>query len=658
MKKEQLKMPLATYVLYHSEYAEGEKAFDVIYQLLCRDVERPLTDGIDIPVYLRTGKDGDEILQIDFSESEKTAIVILIDNKMYCSKVWRDYIDKLASNVSDNIKIYGICLCKYAYEISSKTEMLQAIKLNSYCFMDNVDLIQTRLLESLYRLLTDPKQKTKLFISHAKQDFLLEAEQLRDYLNSATKLDTFFDANDILDGNDFAKHIKKGLKSSLLVVLNSDVYTDREWCRNEVLIAKRNDVPTVVVNCVKKRVKRTFPYIGNCPMIQYNNDWSEIIQVLLKTALNQVYQKRLLRTIKSKNVQICSFIPHNPELFSFINLEKDQSLHNDINHHKKVKILYPEPPLGKDEYKVLCDFNNRFSFVTPTEVMAKSIANLRNKRIAFSVSESDDMQEFGCGKAMLKDVVLELSRYVLKAGGYLAYGGDLREEGYTEAFENFSYQYGAKEKTGKRENYFTNYFAWPIHLKIDDKREADFIHCRVEPIFVDAPEGIADPKTYIPPEGNENLSIWAHSLTKMREEMEENVDARIIIGGRLSGFKGKYAGVIEEFLIASQQGHPIYLIGGFGGAAKAIVDLIEKKDVDLRKLAEETPYYSDFVGYYNRENSDKIDYDVITDRIKNYSFDNGLTLEENEELCHTTNILKIVSLVLKGLNNYMNRKTI
>ena len=654
MKKEQLKMPLATYVLYHSEYAEGEKAFEVIYQLLCRDIERPLTDGIDIPVYLRTGKDGDEILPIDFSESEKTAIVILIDNKMYCSQVWRDYIDKLASNVSDNIKIYGICLCKYAYEISSKTEMLQAIKLNSYCFMDNVDLIQTRLLESMYRLLTDPTQKIKLFISHAKQDFLLEAEQLRDYLNSATKLDTFFDANDILDGNDFAKHIKKGLKSSLLVVLNSDVYTDREWCRNEVLIAKRNDVPTVVVNCVKKRVKRTFPYIGNCPMIQYNNDWSEIIQVLLKTALNQVYQKRLLRTIKSKNVQICSFIPHNPELFSFINLEKDQSLHNDINLHKKVKILYPEPPLGKDEYKVLCDFNNRFSFVTPTEVMAKSIANLRNKRIAFSVSESDDMQEFGCGKAMLKDVVLELSRYILKAGGYLIYGGDLREEGYTEAFENFSYQYGAKEKTGKRENYFTNYFAWPIHLKIDDKREADFIHCRVEPIFVDAPEGIADPKTFIPPEGNENLNIWAHSLTKMREEMESNVDARIIIGGRLSGFKGKYAGIIEEFLIASAKGHPIYLIGGFGGAAKAIVDLIEKKDVDLRKLAEETPSYSDFVKYYNEKNSDGINYGTINDQIKNYSFDNGLTLEENEELCHTTNILKIVSLVLKGLNNFFN----
>ena len=643
MKKEQLKMPLATYVLYHSEYAEGEKAFEVIYQLLCRDVERPLTDGIDIPVYLRTGKDGDEILQIDFSESEKTAIVILIDNKMYCSKVWRDYIDKLASNVSDNIKIYGICLCKYAYEISSKTEMLQAIKLNSYCFMDNVDLIQTRLLESLYRLLTDPKQKIKLFISHAKRDCLSEAEQLRDYLQSSTKLTTFFDKNDILDGNDFTKEIEKNITSSLLVVFNSDVYTDREWCRNEVLIAKRKDVPTVIVNCVKKRVKRTFPYIGNCPMVQYNGEWTEMILALLKAALNQVYQKYLLNAIKTEELGIDDIIPHNPELFTFLNINKDDK-----------KILYPEPPLGKEEQDVLSDFNNDVSFVTPTEAMADAIENLKNKRVAFSVSESDDMQEYGCGKAMLKDVVLELSRYILKAGGYLIYGGDLQKEGFTEAFENFSYQYGSKEKTNNKERYFTNYFAWPNHLEIDDERKAGFIHCRVEPIFVDAPEGIADPKTFIPPEGNENLNIWAHSLTKMREEMEENVDARIIIGGRLSGFKGKYAGIIEEFLIASANGHPIYLIGGFGGAAKAIVDLIEKKDVDLRKLAEETPSYSDFVRYYNEKNRDKIDYDVITDKIKNYSFDNGLTLEENEELCHTTNILKIVSLVLKGLNNYFN----
>ena len=191
-------------------------------------------------------------------------------------------------------------------------------------------------------------------------------------------------------------------------------------------------------------------------------------------------------------------------------------------------------------------------------------------------------------------------------------------------------------------------------MNITESIKAEFIHCRVKPEFVDAPKGVVDSKIFVPPVGNDNLNIWAHSLTKMRKKMERNVDARIIIGGRLSGFKGKYAGLIEEFLIASAKGHPIYLIGGFGGAAKAIVDLIENKDVDLCKLAEEIPSYSGFVKYYNSMNRDRINYEYITSQIRNYSFDNGLTSEENEELCHTTNILKIVSLVLKGLNNYFN----
>lgn len=639
----QLKMPLATYVLYHSEYSEGEKAFDVIYQLLCRDINRPLTDGIDIPVFLRTGKDGDEIRPINFAESEKTAIIILVDENMFCSKVWRDYIDKLADKVSDDIKIYEIGLCQYAFEICSKTEMLQAIKLDNYKFMDNVGLIQTRLLESLYRLLTHPEQKIKLFISHAKKDCLSEAKKLRDYLNSSTRMSTFFDENDILDGNDFAEQIKNSLGSSLLVVMNSDVYSDREWCRNELLIAKKEDVPTVIVNCVKKRVKRTFPYIGNCPMVQYNDDWTEMILVLLKAALNQEYQKQLLNAIKSRSSGIDDIVPHNPELFTFLNIKKDDK-----------KILYPEPPLGREEQSVLTGVKDTVSFITPTEALAKSIGNLYSKKIAFSVSESDDMQKCGCGKAMLKDVVLELSRYILKAGGNLVYGGDLRKEGFTEAFENFSYQYGAQEKTDNQVKYFTNYFAWPIYLNISKIDQAEFIHCRVEPKFVEAPADVVDASKFLPPVGNENLTIWAYSLTKMREKMESNADARIIIGGRLSGFKGKYAGIIEEFMIAAQHEHPIYLIGGFGGAAKAIVDLLEGKKVDIKKLAEETPYYSDFVSCYNSNNIDQIDYPSIEDFIKNYKFNNGLSSEENEVLFRSTNILEIVSLVLRGLNNCFN----
>ena len=39
--------------------------------------------------------------------------------------------------------------------------------------------------------------------------------------------------------------------------------------------------------------------------------------------------------------------------------------------------------------------------------------------------------------------------------------------------------------------------------------------------------------------------------------------------------------------------------------------------------------------------------------IKQYKFNNGLTKDENIELFHTTNILEIVSLILKGLNTIL-----
>ena len=637
--KTELQMPLATYVLYHSEYPDGEKAFDLIYQLLCRDVERPLTDGIDIPTFLRTASDTESIPDIDVNISKKTAIILLIDEKMFCSRLWQKYIDNLSNVINDDVKVYAIGLCQYAFEISSVVKYNQSIRLNNFSFEENWNLIQIRLLESLYRLITNPDQKIKLFISHAKKDCLNEAKQFRDYLNSSTKLSTFFDENDILDGNDFRKQIEGNIISSLLVVLKTDIYSEREWCRNEVIIAKRNKIPTIVVNCISKRVKRMFPYIGNCPMVQYTGNWDDIVFVLLRTALNQVYQSYLLDIIKDNNSNISNYIPCTPELFSFITI-KD----------KEGKILYPEPPLGNEELLVLSDYSENISFVTQTEALANDFFNIKDKKIAFSVSESDDIHKYGCSKTMLKDVVLELSRYILKAGGELVYGGDLRNDGYTESFENFSYQYGCKEKFETRPFYFTNYFAWPIYLKMSKSDQARFIHNRVQTVFVDPPVGAMVDK-FVPPVENENLEIWAKSLTQMREKMEQDVNARIIIGGRLSRFKGKYAGVLEEFLIANKSKHPIYLIGGFGGVAKAIIDIRKGESVDLEYWAYTTPQYKEFVEFYNLANQDKINYELIIKEIKDAKLNNGLTAAENERLASSINILEIVSLILKGLNN-------
>ena len=57
--------------------------------------------------------------------------------------------------------------------------------------------------------------------------------------------------------------------------------------------------------------------------------------------------------------------------------------------------------------------------------------------------------------------------------------------------------------------------------------------------------------------------------------MEDECDARIFIGGKISGYKGKCPGVLEEFLIATASTHPVYLVGAFGGVTHDIIQALQ-----------------------------------------------------------------------------------
>ena len=107
------------------------------------------------------------------------------------------------------------------------------------------DEVSSHIYDCLIRYMKDMTQdKLKLFISHAKRDGLVVAENLRNSLRSKTKLDSFFDKNDIIEGVDFEKQIKENVKSSLLMVLDSDAYGTRQWCQKEIKADKCNDDDT------------------------------------------------------------------------------------------------------------------------------------------------------------------------------------------------------------------------------------------------------------------------------------------------------------------------------------------------------------------------------------------------------------------------------
>lgn len=649
------KTPLSVYVLYDKDNTKGSETYEKIYHLLCRNSSRPFEDGLDIPVFFRTDM-ANQIPPIDINFSNKTIAILLVDDNMYCNTIWDEYIKELLVKEDNGaLKIFAVKLSKYAFDINPLLQEEQFICLKNENIETDWHEFQIRLYDNILRYLKSYKvgQKLKLFISHSKKDkdHLGEstAISLRDYLRSDTKLDSFFDVNDILDGHQFAQQIQSGIASSLLVIIESDTYSEREWCRIEAISGKKNNVPSILVNVLNGVSSRTFPYLGNMPKIRFNGKWDDVIILLLRTALDQYYEKEYLEQLVMKcDLQNTSILPVPPELMNLINIEDNIK-----------SILYPEPPLGREELEVLNKNGKITSFVTPSQLYS-NMNKIQDKKIAISISETPEALTKGIGKAMFDDLSVEIARHLLVTGAKLVYGGDLRIGGFTKLLCDLSCQYGIKEKSDPSTIYFTNYFAWPIFNRLSKSDIAEFKYDRVEIVKIEIPKGVGeeDKGKFFEPTTPSKMFLWANSLSIMRKEMEENVNARIVLGGKIVNFKGRMAGIFEEAICAIQKKHPIYLLGGFGGASAQIVKLM-KGETTAEKLFEEAKTNEDYkklIEYCQMSCLPTINYDELK-KFENKDYQvlrNGLDKDENEILFNSINIPEIISLILMGINKAFN----
>ena len=324
------------------------------------------------------------------------------------------------------------------------------------------------------------------------------------------------------------------------------------------------------------------------------------------------------------------------------------------------KVLYPEPPLGNEELEVLkniaAKMGRSINFCTPMSHFTEGM-NLEEKQIGISISDSSDISQFGIGVEMFQDLTIELARHILKANGRLIYGGDLRKNGFTELLRDLARQYGQKEKAEAEVHYVKNYLAWPIFNDLSKEKRADYLASRIE--LVEAKPGSAvkpdERNVYIPKEVSFEAQLkWATSLTQMRIDSIEQSAARIISGGKVQGFTGFMPGIAEEFMFAYNAKKPIFLIGGFGGCAHVIADILEGKansqllkdiclqDINYKKFID----WTDTIGF-------RVDYSFF-DNIRIDELNNGLNPDDNIRLLHSVDIIEIVSLVLKGLSNSLN----
>lgn len=670
-------------IVWNADFGDGEELARTIYSRMCRDVERPASRGLGIPVYFHSGLSPAAAglpASFELDAADSTVIVTLLDNSIRGNQEWRDSIKAIEVEIVGSGKHHLFLPIACEDRVLSLVEKTNCIRLYKTAPTEIPERLISALTHELARLLlaktadvqTDnfgtlekSYAPVKLFLSHSKHglDGTVIAMELRDYGRQHFPIATFYDSNDIAAGHDFEKEIIANVAESAMIVVHTDTYSDRPWCRKEILTAKRHGCPILVVDAVMAGEERLFPYLGNAPSVRWLFDSPRRCELVIDAALREVLRNAYfiehVRTLKSARYLAGTSvdIATAPEVLTYLNLVEAKR----CDRSKPSVLLYPDPPLGDEEVEVLENLNpSNVNVTTPTAIAiapgpGKSEPPLKGRLIGLSISDSANLSAHGMGQVHLEDAMVECARHLLTQGASLAYGGDLRPGGFTtilfELVRNHN-RAGTKER-------IHNFLAWPLWLRIDRSIWHEYMD-EIKDYRLQPPADLGiDPAIFAPPDSMPGRYIWSRSLTAMRTAMNDQIVARVLLGGQVCGFKGKYPGVLEEALLALRSKKPLYLIGGFGGCTQAIVEAIKGgvPEVFTQTFQAVDPLLAVLATRFQADaeagNGSAIDYAAEVSYLRSVGFTglyNGLTAEENESLGTSKNLPEIIYLLMKGLS--------
>ncbi|MES2921924.1 MAG: TIR domain-containing protein [Verrucomicrobiota bacterium] len=683
---------LVIHVVWHPGFARGRDMAEKIYTWFARDPDQPNARGLGIPVVFRSAMaDGEKTPPlIEMADARHSVVVVLVDSKMVIEKAaWSPYVAALwseAEKAPDRHRVFPVAFAASAFNLMRELNFIRLHELTEDAAPGH---LLVRLTNEISRLITrrpavaaaeagessaKSPPRMRLFLSHAKVDGEKTALALRDYIHAHLALDTFFDAIDIAAGFRFPEEIDGGIDSAAFALIHTDAYASRVWCQYEVIRAKRHSRPAVVIHALDEGEPRSFPYIGNVPTIRWQPERVEaVIGLILREVLRSEYFTRHFENLKTlfEIPPAARALSRAPELLTALALRADAD--------QVPYFVYPDPPLAKLELDLILELAPNLRLTTPTLLFANPkqpdqlsgnqlAKSLLGRAIGISISDSGNLAVRGMGfpklpeeksappSAHLRDTMTEFARFLLAAGATLAYGGDLRQGGFTLVLCELVAAYRAM--SGESTAALQSYLSWPIHLDLTEDQQADWSGL-VDFHIIPPPAGLSVDPLVKPPTTPEGLVAWARSLTAMREQMNSEIDARVLIGGQIGSFGagglGRYPGLAEEALLAFRAKKPVYLIGAFGGCTEAIIEALRGHKpaafTEAVRLAEADQRAA--ADLYNSSAAESVEYAALTAEFESVGIaglNNGLSVEENERLFTTTRLPSMIALVLRGLS--------
>lgn len=377
--------------------------------------------------------------------------------------------------------------------------------------------------------------------------------------------------------------------------------------------------------------------------------------------------------------------PEPTVLLKFIQ-EHRQTYGND----KHLWLIHPDPPLLPAEQDFLVDLcvqagyeKGQVYLMTPrsffaaggvlgadeptlTTPLLSQDRPVTGKTLGISMALADDLASIGLSPTHLECAVAEVSQMMLIGGGSLLYAGapgthvpDLTTaimdtvSSYTASVKAYTHLSGDPEQHDIHPGYMFSLAVPYVVLNTSEsiKRLAEAANhfSGYASILVLDENGrkIEDFDDLQPWQGDSNET--ARALHHIRQALPQYCDARLLIGGKTrrqstdipNGYIGDFPGIVEEALYTLRKGQPLYIAGGFGGAAALLARELELGP-DLPVPAEALAEINECAPY--REAIDEI-------RRLLDSTPNGLNDNDRRRLATTQRASELGALIAKGLSS-------
>ena len=364
---------LAVYIVWHPNYSKGSDIAELVRGHFRSGRYKNVLGDVGLSVVFRSSLAPDSAtpLDIDLSEAATTAVVVLVESALAGDSAWRGYVDDLIKDANAQglgSRVFPVVLEEEGLNIEFDVQALRWVCWEGNDTERGQRLVRelsyefSRMLRHYIEHLKHPGEddkgleryleKVQLFLSHSKHDGDGKrlAQEIRDWLHQSSGLSSFFDELDIPTGVPFPDVLDLQVKRSALVAVHTDSYSSREWCRREIIEAKRWNVPMIVVNCIKDVDERGFPYMGNVPIVRMDPNKTAPnktarIRKAIGHLLDEVFKDFLWRCrieLTGGSYSDVLFMPRHPELISLANLPARTDVADPM-------IVYPDPTLGAEE---------------------------------------------------------------------------------------------------------------------------------------------------------------------------------------------------------------------------------------------------------------------------------------------------------------------